>query len=582
MWLDVVRYAETNSFERDGVKPNAWKYRDYVIRAMGSDKPYDQFIREQIAGDELETVTSDSLTATGYYRLGLWDDEPADPLQAKFDGFDDLVTTTSQTFLGLTLNCARCHDHKIDPLTQKDYYRMVAFMRDVTPYGNRGDQSSNNQVDLNPELAARHEALEGRRREIEKTTRRIERDAIKKMSAPDQRETEGVGREKLLAEKLQQYVDKGTWSEYESLKSEFASLSEEMRALPPRETVLGLAKLEPQPETTFVMLRGSPHSPGDAVEPAFPKLLGGGVPELPPAPPAAHSAGRRRVLADWLASGDNWMTPRVIVNRVWLHYFGRGIARSPNNFGLMGEPPTHPELLDYLATELVRHDWSLKSIHRMILLSSTYRLGSQAEPVALAQDPANNLFWRQNVRRLSAEQIRDGVLAVTGQLNEQKFGESVFVSLSAEVLASQSRPGSGWGNSSPADQARRSIYIHVKRSLPVPLLTAFDFPETDISCEARFLTTQPGQALTMLNSDWMQQQALALLQRVQREVGEPLQAQARRCLELATSQPAQAEDITELVELVQRLQSEHGLSNPQARQAMCLVALNVNQFFYLD
>ncbi len=581
-WLDVVRFAETNSFERDNPKPNAWKYRDYVINAFSSDKPYDQFVREQLAGDELQVVTPESLTATGFYRLGIWDDEPADPLQARFDEYDDILMTTSQAFMALTLNCARCHDHKIDPLTQKDYYSMVALLRDVTSYADRGDQTSNNQLDLSEEIGKQYERLQADRKETEKQIRKIEQAAIVKMEATDQRATEGDGRKKVLREKLRQFVDEATWAEYEKLKATEKELTERQRDLPPRERVLGLARCDAQPPATHVLTRGSPHAEADEVQPAFPKLLGGGVPEMQPAAPGARSAGRRKLLADWLTSKDNWMTSRVIVNRVWLYYFGRGIVRSPNNFGLMGETPTHPELLDYLALDVMEHGWSLKRLHRNILLSNTYRMSSAADEKALAQDPRNDLFWRQNVRRLSAEQLRDAVLAVTGQLNEQQYGESMYPTLSAEVLASQSRPGSGWETSSAADQARRSVYIHVKRSLSVPMLSAFDFPDTDTTCEARFLTTQPGQALSMLNSDWMQEQAAALLKRVQHEAGDDLRAQASRCIELAVGRAGSAEDIAELMNLVARLKSKNGLDEEAARRAMCLVVLNLNQFMYVD
>lgn len=581
-WLDVVRFAESNSFERDNPKPNAWKYRDYVINAFSSDKPYDQFVREQLAGDELKVVTRESLTATGYYRLGIWDDEPADPLQARFDEYDDILTTTSQTFMALTLNCARCHDHKIDPLTQKDYYSMVALLRDVTSYADRGDQSSNNQLDLSEEIGKKYELLQTERKETEKQIRKIEQAAIVKMEATEQRATEGDGRKKVLKEKLQQFVDEATWSEYVKLKASEKELTDRLADLPPRERVLGLARCDAQPPTTHVLTRGSPHAEADEVQPAFPKLLGGGIPEIQPAAPGSRSAGRRKLLADWLTSKDNWMTSRVIVNRVWLYYFGRGIVRSPNNFGLMGETPTHPELLDYLAKDLMEHDWSLKRLHRMILLSNTYRMSSAANADAMAQDPRNDLFWRQNVRRLSAEQLRDAVLAVTGQLNEQQYGESMYPTLSAEVLASQSKPGNGWGKSSAADQARRSVYIHVKRSLAVPMLSAFDFPDTDTTCEARFLTTQPAQALSMLNSDWMQEQAAAFLVRVEREVGNDLEAQASRCLELATGRDGSKEDVAELMNLVARLKAKNGLDEQAARRAMCLVVLNLNQFMYID
>ncbi len=288
------------------------------------------------------------------------------------------------------------------------------------------------------------------------------------------------------------------------------------------------------------------------------------------------------MLADWLTSKDNWLTSRVIVNRVWQHYFGRGISRSPNNFGLMGDRPSHPEVIDFLAQRLMQYDWNLKALHRELLLSATYRQASANHAQGLEVDPDNQLYWRQSVRRLSAEQVRDSVLAVTGQLNEQQFGESMFQTLSREVLASQSQPGSGWGQSSPADQARRSIYIRVKRSLPVPMLSAFDFPETDISCEARFLTTQPGQALGMLNSDWMQEQSAALYARVEREVGQDLTAQATRALELTMGHPPAGADVQELVSLVERLKSKHNFPEDRARRAMCLAALNINEFLYLN
>lgn len=580
-WLDVVRYAETNSYERDSVKPNAWKFRDYVIRAFNSDKPFDDFAREQLAGDELDSVTEDSLTATGYYRLGIWDDEPADPLQAVFDGYDDLVTTTSQGFLGLTLNCARCHDHKIDPLTQKDYYSMVAFMRDVSPYAQRSDATTNNQVDLFPDVAQEYEQIEARRKELNREIRELEQSIIVKMPAPDQRATEGAKRKKVLAEKLEIYADSDSWNRYQTLKTEQAELNEARSHLPERIRVLGLANLDPTPETTHLLTRGSPHSPADEVRPTFPKLIGGGVPELPE--PGDRSAGRRRVLADWIAADDNWLTSRVIANRVWQHYFGRGIVSSANNVGLMGTPPTHPLLLDHLASSLVADDWSLKSLHRKILLSATYQMSTELNSSCADKDPGNDLFWRQNLRRLSAEQIRDSVLSVTGQLNRKQYGPSMYPELSAEVLASQSKPGKGWEKSTGAERARRSVYIHVKRSLPVPLLVAFDAPETDISCEARFLTTQPAQALSMLNSDWMQLQAKYLADRLNREAGDNLYAQAARCLEIVLARPnSNAEDVDALVQLNEKLRSQHGLDPDAALVAMCLTALNVNAFYYVD
>ena len=224
-WLDLVRYAETNSYERDGAKPNAWKYRDYVIKSFNDDKPYDRFVHEQLAGDELDEVTTETLTATGYYRLGIWDDEPADPVQARFDEMDDIIMTTGQALLGLTLNCARCHDHKIDPIPQKDYYSMLAFLADVTRWGTRGDQVSNNQIDVSPpELAVRYNANDAEQKRLEKEMQRIEQAGIAKMSAPDQRATEGPKRDRnrVLAEKLKDHLSENDWTRYKSLKRELA------------------------------------------------------------------------------------------------------------------------------------------------------------------------------------------------------------------------------------------------------------------------------------------------------------------------------------------------------------------------
>ena len=326
-------------------------------------------------------------------------------MQAIFDEFDDLVSTTGQAFLGLTVGCARCHDHKIDPITQRDYYALLAFMRDVTSYGTRADQESNNQIDLDEQLVKDHKQLDTGIQRLQRRLRRLEQAAIETMPAPDQRATEGPDRDRVLAEKLRDHMDDGVWQDYSELKQELADLLQRKASLPARVTTLGLARLEPRPPTTFVLRRGSPHNAGEPVEPAFPEVLGGGVPQLPAYVDGARSAGRRRLLADWLASTDNWLTARVIVNRIWLHYFGRGIVRSPNNFGLMGDPPTHPDLLDYLACELMDSGWSLKQLHRQMLLSSTYRRSTQQHADSLAADPANQLFWRQNLRRLSASRF---------------------------------------------------------------------------------------------------------------------------------------------------------------------------------
>lgn len=584
-WLDLVRYAETNSFERDGAKPNAWKYRDYVIRSFNEDKPYPQFVREQIAGDELDDVTIDSLTATGYYRLGIWDDEPADPLQARYDELDDIVSTTGQVFLGLTIDCARCHDHKIDPIPQADYYSMLAFLADVTPYGHRGDQRSNNQLDVSSdELKQRYTDLDNRRRELEAQMTQIEQSGIVKMSAPDQRATEGNKRErnKILDAKLRDHLEPAVWQQYTELKAQAKQVTDDFNALPPREQILALATCNPNPPATFIMFRGNPHSPTDEVGLAFPTLFNVPPPTMPSTKPDARSAGRRRILADWMIDPDNKLSWRVITNRIWQYHFGRGIVESSNNFGQLGTPPTHPGLLDYLATRFAAEGGKMKAMHRLIMTSNTYQMSSQANDAAAAIDPANESMWRFNPRRLSAEEVRDSILAVNGSLNPKTYGPSVYPKLSAEVLAGQSQPGSGWGRSSEEDENRRSVYIHVKRSLLTPLLSAFDLPEPDRSCEARFTTLQPGQALALLNGDFIHLQASRLAASIGAESIADDAAIVQGAIRAVLAREATDSEIAGAVELMSELRERHSLSRRNSIDLFCLTLLNWNEFAFLD
>lgn len=581
-WLDVVRYAETNSFERDGPKPNAWKYRDYVIRAFNNDKPYDEFVREQLAGDELDEVTQDSIIATGYYRLGIWDDEPADPVQARADERDDWVNTTSQAFLGLTLGCARCHDHKIDPLPQTDYYGLAAFFADVTSYGVAGDELTNNQWQFgDPELLAARAKIDKREQEIDAEKVSMEEVGIQRMSAEDQRRSETYERQELLDDKLLKFLNASEASQYQETVRRLEKIHRERDALPPIDAALAVAKCDARPETTRLMVRGNPHVPGDEVEPQFPQIFGAPSPIIAPAADGARSAGRRRVLADWIASEQNWLTARVIVNRVWQHHFGRGIVRSANNFGELGDPPTHPELLDWLAVWLMEHEWRLKPLHQLIMASRTYQMSGQSNPAALAVDPTNDLLWRFDLRRLSGEEVRDSSLVAAGSLTRDLYGPSVYPRLAKEVLLTQSMPGKGWGKSTPDQQNRRSIYIHVKRSLLEPLLTAFDLPDVDSSCEARFVTTQPQQALTLLNSEFSNRQAQKLAKRVQQNSSEP-RLQVAESIRIALAREPSSTELSTGLELIADFQQQHSYSYDQALQQWCLVVLNLNEFLYVD
>ncbi len=734
-WLDVVRYADTNSFERDGAKPNAWRYRDYVIRAFNADKPYDQFVREQLAGDELPEASADGIIATGIYRLGQWDDEPADRLLALYDGFDDIITTTSQAFLGLTVNCARCHDHKIDPITQVDYYSMLAFFQGVTPNGNPNPQVERAFFENDAARAAYETAVKEHRVKLDATQAKvsaIEKEFRDQLSKPDQnldhpdlddleyrffRDTwqklpnfdalkpetvaklerpyfdispatrefsfgfvfvgtlkvpadgeytfivdsddgsrltvdgkeiilhdgiHGTGKPQVAKITLKQgrmpirvdyfqgpsgakelivkWSGPGFEQRYLSAMTEdgvaladrrgkrrdFASLMktqgptvlgadrhkqytalandlEELKRFRPAASyALCVTETGPNPADTFLLKRGNPQSPGEKVIPTFLSPLGGGKATIPPPAAETKSSGRRTALANWIVSPDNRLTARVMVNRIWQHHFGRGIVRSPNNFGLLGDAPTHPELLDWLAATFVNGGWQMKPLHKLIVMSSTYRMSSQPNPAAQAKDPLNNLFWRYDIRRLSAEEVRDSVLAVDGRLNPAMYGPGIFPDISDEVKAGQSVPGAGWGKSTPAEQARRSIYVHVKRSLVLPILSDFDFADTDSSCAARFVTTQPTQALAMLNGKFLNDQAAEFAKRLRKEAGNDVKKQVAQGFRLALCREPDQGLVERGLKLIDALQKKHGKSADQALDQFCLMVLNLNEFMYLD
>ena len=583
-WLDVIRYAETNGYERDGPKPNAWRFRDYVIRAFNADKPFDRLIREMIAGDEIDPDNPDAITGTAYYRLGIWDDEPADPLQARFDEFDDIVATTTQALLGMTMNCARCHDHKIDPIPQADYYRMLAFFRDIPRYSNdRNVMSATSQRDITPLEKRRVYEDELRQRQDQIAALKVERTGlentiIKRMSAEDQRASEGLDRP-LVLKKLKDFQKGDEGQRLRGLADRIRDL--ERKPVPSQVFTLAVNHCAARPEPTHVMARGNPHAPGAVVEPGFPKALGGSTPAIPQADPKASSAGRRKVLADWLASPSNPLTARVWVNRIWQHHFGRGIVASSSDFGKYGTPPTHPELLDWLAAELVRQGWKAKPIHRLLLTSAAYRMSSAGRPDALAKDPANNLFWRQPMRRLSAEEVRDSFLQVAGQLSLEMGGESVYPPIPREVLAGQSVPGSGWPVSPPEKSNRRSVYVHVKRSLQLPILGQFDQADPDSPCPVRYTTTVPAQALGLLNGSFSHEQAGHMARRLEKEAPGDLRAQVARAIRLTTGRipsPSEINADTAYAESV----AASGASKGEALRQYCLLALNASEFLYLD
>ena len=587
-WLDVVRYAESNGYERDGAKPQAWRYRDYVIDAFNKDKSYDRFLTEQLAGDEVEGSNAETQIATSFMRLGTFDDEPAEPLLDRYDQLDDVVGTTSAAFLGITLRCARCHDHKFDPYKQTDYYRFLAVFEPLKrPLD--GQKELDRLVGTEAELNAYRLATSKADEQVTPLRRQLDEFQV----AVDQRSKE----QKELVKKYEERLDKeirtvGTSEEVANLDgwtSQIAAVNAARPKEPPRAYVW--YEESPKPPVTHLLVRGDPTRHGDELQPGTPVILGASLPEPPKA--TSTTSGRRLWLANWMTSRDNPLTARVIVNRLWQWHFGEGLVASENDYGVVGQRPTNQALLDYLATELIQSGWSLKHIQRLILESSTYRASSAWNEQAAKIDPDDTLDWRWKPRRLDAESVRDSLLAVSGQLNPQMHGPSIYPDLPRAVLEGQSRPGEGWGHSDEREASRRSVYIFAKRAIAVPELETLDAPDSTSSCEKRDVSLTGPQALTFLNGTFTNLQARKLAQRLEREAGTEAKAQLARAFELVLSRTATPEELRAAAEFLARQQqqietdatasskSEPGAAR-RALEAFCLVMLNSNEFFYLN
>ena len=438
-WLDLVRYADTSGYERDQEKTFAWEYRDWVVRAINEDLPYDQFVRWQLAGDEAARASKsvpqdDALIATGFLRLGTWNDEPNDPKDYVYERLEDLVNVTSNAFLGLTVKCARCHDHKFDPISQVDYYRLGSVFW-AGPVANRNS---------------------------------------KWLGGPSSEELPG---------------DYLAWTD-----------------------------LSRQPAPLRRLRKGETNQPLEVVEPATLSFVPVLQRDMSPPSPESTTSQRRSQLADWLLEKDHPLTARVIVNRLWQFHFGEGLVRSPSNWGFTGELPTHPRLLDYLATRLMDSGWSLKRLHREILLSETYRQAS-THPQARQyeqSDAGNRLWWRSNLRRMDAESLRDHLLQATGRLDLRLGGPGFRPPLPKDVLDGLSMKSKAWTVSDDAEQARRSLYLYSQRSLAVPLMNTFDACDSTQPCAKRDTTTVAPQALALLNNSLVVKPCEELAEQVQR------------------------------------------------------------------
>jgi len=515
-WMDVARYADSGGYEYDRDRDNAWRYRDYLTNSFNNDKPYDKFLLEQLAGDELSPNSNEARIATGFLRLG-----PENNLkneQTRLDELDDVVSTTSNSLMALTVGCARCHNHKFDAIPQKDYYRMQAVFWPTKP--EEKPLASAEEIEKHKVETKRIQDLQSPVKKDLDALIKPYKDAYiaeKKAALPDymkqalatpaDQRNDGqklnvAQIEKTLMgtpETLPARFTPSDKTRYDSLNKEIAELA---RQLPkPLPTAMAMTEKSRTPEPSYFLHRGN--QKGSVMQPGV--LSVAQTEEWPfPAPPADSTTSFRRTnFAKWIVNRDNPLTARVMINRVWQHHFGEGLVRTPNNFGKMGERPSHPELLDFLSVEFMDNGWHLKPIHKMILMSDAYRMASDDIESNLKTDPENRLLWRMPRRRIEGEIIRDSILAAAGSLNKTVGGEAFFPYIDPSLFqASSKRNWVGKPDSDPATW-RRSIYVFSKRSIPLPMFEVFDKPDTIGSCARRNRSTVAPQALIMMNNSFI-------------------------------------------------------------------------------
>ena len=527
-WLDLVRFAESDGFEYDTHRPDAWRYRDYVIQSFNQDKPFNEFITEQLAGDEIDPSNAQLRIASGFNRLSAMRKNAGNQevASSRNEVLTEMTNIVGASLLGVTVGCARCHDHKFDPIRQKDYYRMQAHFAAVyendVPLSSPAEQSA---------WKARKDVVDAELKQLKTQMKGLNGDALMRMQA----------RVKETEDKLP-----------DPLPALF-SVSNDYEKFKP----------------VHVLHRGEYSKPGEQVGPrGLGVLLEDGAAELGP-----DVKTPRAELAKWITDGDNPLTARVAVNRIWQHHFGRGIVATPNDYGRMGQRPTHPELLDYLANRFVEGGWKWKPIHRMILLSETYRQASQVQNAAATEkDPDDRWLWQFPKRRLEAEEIRDGMLAAAGRLNLQEGGPSVIVPVDQELINLLYKPSQWAINKDARDHDRRSVYLLSKRNLRLPFMEVFDSADLLLSCPRRDASTHAPQALELLNGRISNQMADALTARMVEHAGKDQGKQIELAwLWVAGRAPTQAE----------RRLSESFLKTQPVRE-FALAMFNLNAFLYVE
>ena len=610
-WLDLARYADSQGFEGDPEMSHAWRYRDYVIESFNKDKPYDRFVKEQIAGDELGTQvveddddaaprrgdrggSPEGQIALGFLRMG-----PRTPNVSSIESrqimLDEMTATTASVFMGLTVKCAQCHNHKYDPIPQKDYYRLEAFFTPIELLDSRVDFTD---PAMKAKMEARRAEFAAQLKTAEDNFKAYQLEMLAKLS--DLLKTQPESKAKAdLAELSKRMVreDAGnltpsqdaTFTEQEKVHYlDLLSLVDTRnvgigllrrqvaRYEPVAHTArnAGSSPLAPNRPTTHILLNGEFDKVGEPVEPGFlSAITGNSDPATLPTVGFGNVSKYRLVLAEWIANAANPLTSRVMVNRIWQHHFGAGIVTTPSDFGRNGARPTHPELLDWLATEFVQKGWSIKAMHRLIMTSSTYRQSSEySTEAAMKADPNNTLLWRMNRQRLEGEILRDSILFVSGRLNPDRGGPGVFPKLPEELAKLRIKNRVVWEPENGADALKRSVYIMQRRQLQMPFLNVMDAPALNESCPVRAVSTTAVQALSTLNGDLVSEGAKYFADRIIETGGPVVPERIRLAFRLALSRAPEPAEIQKAQEF---LYSGGDLAG------LCRILFNTNEFVYV-
>jgi hypothetical protein len=644
-WLDVARYADSNGYRYDDDQPEAYHYRDFVIRALNADMPYDQFVRWQLAGNELAPGTLDAQTATGFIAVGPKERDEGPPdvrKQIRYDELDDLVATTGSALLGLTLGCARCHDHKTEPISTREYYQLIGiFNAGERTVIDRERPLTPEQVTAKRQWLAEKQAIEDetvawfelhgaviapilapKKAKLDADLAHVrtvffksnpaatEADLAREISnlnknpiaqkyflydvqgkfAANRRDVERLSDPRrnfnpLVVREVRAALSADAVSAYQKIVSRGTEL--DRRGFARQDKTLVYADTAATRAETRILKRGSVTMPAEPVSLGFIDVLTakGYQPDTRPVSSAAPSTHQRAALARWItdvASGAGGLLARVMVNRVWQQHFGTGLVRTPSDFGTTGDTPALPGLLDWLARDFIAGGWSLKALHRRVLLSAVYRQDTAFDEARATLDPENRTWWRRSPVRLSSENLRDAMLAASGQLNAQRFGVSVVLPVPREAIITLT--GAPYPTDIKDDSwiRRRSVYAYAKRTVAIPLLQLFDGADASASCGQRLNTTVPTQALLLMNNDAVIARSADLADRVRREAPAGIAAQIDRAFLLALGRAPTRDEHARLAKFHQDQLALRGGETRRTLTDLCQVVFNLNEFLYVN